>query len=78
MKTMFLSSISFFERKKGFSSLTVVDGCFQFSNFPSFSRFPTSLKHRREKNEWDDLARIADFQKRKLSLVGSRLTCNKH
>ena len=24
--------------------------CFQFSNFPSFPRFPTSLKHRREKN----------------------------
>ena len=32
-----------------FSSLTAVDGCFQFSNFPSFSRFPASLKHRREK-----------------------------
>ena len=29
--------------------ITAVDGCFQFSNFPSFSRFPTSLKHRREK-----------------------------
>ena len=33
----------------GFSSLAAVDGCFQFSNFPSFSRFPTSLTHRREK-----------------------------
>ena len=33
------------------NSLTEVDGCFQFSNFPSFSRFPTSLKHRREKIE---------------------------
>ena len=35
----------------GFSSLTAVDGCFQFSKFPSFSRFPTSLNHRREKHE---------------------------
>ena len=28
---------------------TAIDGCSQFSNFPSFSRFPTSLQHRREK-----------------------------
>ena len=38
-------------RIRGFSSLTAVDGCFQFSKFPSFSCFPISLKHRREKKE---------------------------
>ena len=36
----------FFRREKG-----NIDECFQFSNFPSFSRFPTSLKHRREKKK---------------------------
>ena len=41
------------EHRWGSSSPTGVDGRFQFSNFefPFFSRFQTSFKHRREKKE---------------------------
>ena len=36
------------EEKSMCSIQCYVDGCFQFPNFTSFSRFPTFLKHRRE------------------------------